>query len=74
MSAEKCGGIITFEMVETAAKKIAERGGSIPDRIISVRAAKMLKKIYHKSPGWDSWSVESEIWWKARSMGIIEEE
>lgn len=74
MSAEKCGGPITLEMVELAANKIAETSGKVPQRIISVRADRILRKIHHKAPGWDSWTVEAEIWWKARSMGITEEE
>lgn len=74
MSAEKCGGILTPEMIETATNKAAKTGGHIPDRIISVRADRILKKIHHKAPNWDSWTIEAEIWWKARSMGITEEE
>lgn len=74
MSAEKCGEPISIEMIESATKKSMETGLSIPDRIISYRAARILKKIQHKFPDWNSWRVEAEIWYKARSLGITEEE
>lgn len=74
MSAEKCGGFITFEMIQSATKKAAETSGKSTQRIISYRANSVLKKIQHRLPDWDHWTFEAEIWFKARSLGIMEEE
>lgn len=67
-------GVLTPEMIEEATKRAIEMPGRPIDRIISYRAHKLLKKINQKLPNWDSWTFESEILWKARSMGIMEEE
>jgi hypothetical protein len=76
MSAEKCGqAVLTSEMISEAIERAANQSGSdAPMRLISVRANNMLKRIHQKEPGWDSWTVEAEIWWKARRFGILEDE
>jgi len=77
MSAEKCGGgSLTIEMLRSA-YVAGLRESSRPtmfDRNVSFRTADMLKKIQAKIPGWDNWTVPAEIWLKARSLGITEEE
>jgi len=72
MSAEKCGNTITFDMIQSALEKAAKEGGRPYDRIISYRAGKMLKKIHNKFPNWDNWLTETEIWFKAHKMGLLE--
>lgn len=73
MTHRECG-VLNFELIEQAAERAAKQGMHLPDRIISVRAAMILKKIHHKYPDWDSWTVEPEIWVKAYKMGILEDE
>ena len=74
MSAEKCGESITFEKVQGAFEKASKEGGRPHDRIISYSAHQLLKQIHRKLPNWNNWTFEPEIWFKARSMGLIEEE
>lgn len=75
MSAEKCGRPLTIEDIEKAAElAVANYGYKTLDRVISYRAAKMLKRIQLKDPGWDHWMVEAEIWVKAYKLGLVENE
>lgn len=74
MSAEKCGPVLTQEMIRQAAERAAARAGQPSERVISVKAHEMLKKIHTREPGWDSWHVSGEIWYKAYKMGLLDEE
>lgn len=73
MSAEKCGGALTFGMIQEAAEKVAKQGMELPLKIVSYKAYRMLKKIHHKYPNFDP-STEAEIWYKAYTMGLTEDE
>lgn len=73
MSAEKCGDVLTVEMIGKAAEKAASQGACDSTPIFSVRACRMLKKIHHKYPSFDP-RIEMEIWRKAYAMGITEDE
>ena len=72
MSAEKCGTAMTIEMFEEAAKRITQP----PERrhlIVSSKAYRMLDKIKKTHPTWEP-QAEAEIWIKARSLGLLDEE
>jgi hypothetical protein len=72
MSDIKCG-VLTQEMVESAAARAAEQGYRLPMRIVSPKSFRILKKIHAKFPDWDGWQVEGEIWVKARKLGILDD-
>lgn len=71
MSAEKCGAL-SLESLREIFSKMANTGGSPPELIIGTRAYHFLKKIRSKIPNYEP-QTEAEIWFKARSLGIIEE-
>lgn len=73
MSAEKCGGTLTFEILQKAANLAISKGLDVPLPILSVKACRMLKKIQHKFPDFQPLS-EADIWYKAYKMGLTEEE
>lgn len=68
------GAVLTPELIEAAAIKAATTPGSLPDRVISFRAHQTLRKIQAKCPGWDNWTTEPEIWYKAYTLGLVAEE
>lgn len=72
MSAEKCGVVLTVEMLEQAAERAACQTAHEYIWIVSPRAYRMLKRIQVRYPSFDPQS-ETEIWWKAYSMGLTEE-
>lgn len=73
MSAEKCGAVLTPEMLEEAANRAIGEGMRMPERVVSVRAYRMLEKIRHKFPDFDPF-FDAEIWYKAYTMGLTEDE
>ena len=73
MPAESCGkGAITLKMLHNATEVIVNKGFEPYERIVSPKAYRLLKKIRAKLPGWDNWSIETEILWKAYTMGLID--
>jgi len=72
MSASKCGNSVTFEDIEKAALKALEPK-TVDPVVVSPRAYKMLKRIKKLRPDWNP-IVEMEVWAKAYSLGLIEDE
>ena len=69
MSAEKCGNPIAIESVPT----VSTPPMVDPVDFLSGNAFRTLKRIRHKFPDFSP-KTESDIWLKARSMGLTEEE
>lgn len=72
MSASVCGAPLTQEMLEKAAQKALELHRPDP-MLISLKAYRMLQKIYNKHPDFFP-TCETDIWIKAYKMGLTEDE
>lgn len=68
MSAEKCGNPVGVVVVSPETVQNEE-----PPTFLSGHAFRTLKRIRHKFPDFDP-TRESDIWFKARAMGLTEEE
>jgi hypothetical protein len=78
LTPEKYDSALTAEKIQKAYEIAISRWsgmyGEHTMRIISYPAHQMLNLIQGKLPNWDGWNTEPEIWFKARSMGLLDEE
>lgn len=74
MSAEVCGnGILTPSMIEAARQFAVNEGHSMTYITVSPKACYMMQRIRAKFPNFIA-TCEAEIWWKAYSVGLLEDE
>jgi len=73
MSAEKCGSELRFDTGTTLDFVVNKTGAQVPV-VVSGKALDILRAIRTVHPDWSPKSKEAEVWSKARSLGLLDDE